>query len=560
MTDRPASGASIDQRSGSRTGAGALWGAGVALVAAAMSLGPFRVVLADPTAAYNALAADTFYYLRLAQTAVTLGFPSFDGATVSNGYMPFWQGVVGLTVALAGDQTAPHDLAVLVFWLSAGFCASGLVGVALFLAARIGAKAALLALPLLCPGLVFWLFEPSYRELTTTGLHYGYSTWSMANGMESGLGVGLFALLMPLLARICGSVAPSNGLALALGSVAFLILMARLDDIFLAAAIFVAVCWRALELRRARLVVAYAMVPAAGILVYMMLNLHFAGGALPSSGAGKVELFGFPNDLVLLWRLGFDHSVVFRLVPLLLCAATGVVTLLSLALWRSDAPGWRHRVMAVLAGYLVLKTVFLLSSVAIYHQGYWYYSVMLMSVNMIAVLALAPVLMACPRRLAAALVVVAAFATALQARSVEGQLARFPDDGYPGVFREACLKGPALRLRLAEAVGRSEAELRIIDTADGAYAYCLGLPAVALTGLPESQAVLRRISRDGFFAATNALGHDILVTSDVRWAGNGWRRPLEQEAYRARLIFEDGPLAFWQIAPPQQEGADGAES
>lgn len=136
----------------------------VIIVVAGLFALPFSQIFlgSDTGAVYEATAADVFYYLKLADSTTLYGFPTMDGETVSNGYMPFWQGIVVPLDLVTGDTRAdPHQMVLVAFYASFAPALFGLARLAVFVADLFGWRAG--------PQVWFWAWQASPWRATSTG-------------------------------------------------------------------------------------------------------------------------------------------------------------------------------------------------------------------------------------------------------------------------------------------------------------------------------------------------------------------------------------------------------
>ena len=513
----------------------------VVAVAMALFLLPFWGLLTgtQPESLFNALAADTYYYAAMARNFSAHGFFGVDGETVSNGYMPLWQMIVaGLDLLFAGPGTAPTVLLTAVFLASAMLTATGMALIVLFAIQRTGAGRTLLLLPLLVPGASFFALEHAYRKVQAIGLHSGFGTWSQANGMESGVGLLCFAAFLWAAARSLDPGRSTRGSAAIAGTLAFLVMMGRLDDVFLGIALGVCLLPQAIAEKRPRLIVAMSLVPLAGTAIYIWININTAGTPLPTSGTSKTELFGFPTSWDIVRQIGRDQIFDGRLLPLFSALVIGGAGLLS----QRGKPlnHAKAALVRMLSLYLILKAGFLFSSVPILKQGYWYYTNMLATMNLLIFFAIAR---AVPRAMpgsALALGTTVTLAIALLAgANAQDQLSRYRDEDYTIAARDMCIDSDRLDSLLPD-------DAKIVDTGDGVYAFCLARPAITVTGLADSRAFRTRALEIGLFAAALEKGHDIVVESPVRWASYDWRSLLG-DGHRAILLGEDPVFRVWRV-------------
>ncbi|WP_413721106.1 hypothetical protein [Silicimonas sp. MF1-12-2] len=181
--------------------------------------------------------------------------------------------------------------------------------------------------------------------------------------------------------------------------------------------------------------------------------------------------------------------------------------------------------------------------------GGWYFTDMLTALNLILILLAAPHLsrLTSPR---AALMVLPflAIATFAAARNANLQVKYERPTSYTVVFKELCQNSAALRARL-KAVAEAEgiADIRIIDTADGACAYCMELPALGLTGLGDSLEYLADRRASSLFEAAAGRGHVFVGSSPVKYAAYPLRETAAEDGYSAPLLFAEGLVEFWKI-------------
>jgi len=248
-------------------------------------------------AKFGFVAPDTFYYLTVARNVVEHGTISFDQFHPTNAFHPLWQLICVLLYALGKLFSLPED-AVIVAALVTGllFIGVGLVAVArampgsspspLFVALPLGAYALALYGPL------------------GSSIRWG-TLWGYANGMESGVLLGLYGLLALAFVRLdetkIRKQAPVFGLLCALLS------LSRLDHAILPALILLSGFLRAVARRdrdRVRFWLASAATSGGLLVAYLIFNVIYSGAALPVSGSLKST---FPSPV----RDCFVHTVNF---------------------------------------------------------------------------------------------------------------------------------------------------------------------------------------------------------------------------------------------------------
>lgn len=522
----------------------------VGLMALAVFALPFLPIFTggNTDAVYQAIAADTYYYLKLASSVTEHGFPSFDGRTVSNGYMPLWQLIVVLLDIASGDTSgSPESMVYLTFLASFGFAAFGIVRLAMFVAGLYGLAAGLAFLPFLVPGAFFWFFQNVYWLDLDGGLNFGVHAWSFANGMESGICLAIFSLIVPRVHALAQAETPCRRDAFILGVFCFLALMGRLDDFFLGVACGGFLLLLSFRHRDFGLFAAFLLVPVAGSDIYMLGNLLASGSPFPSSGVAKLEIFS--NSIVEAVRMvGNEQGVHFKFLTIAVSIFVGVFLVARRVF--SQARG-STGLIEVLGVYLALKGGFLLLAVPLRFVGGWYFTDMVAALNLLFVLL---IMQSRPKLLSQRALLMAipllAMATFSAARNTNFQLEYQRATSYTVVFRELCQNREKILTKLravADADGISEP--RIIDTADGAYAFCLGLPALGLTGLGDSNEHLAERRRLSLFGAAELNNHVFVAGSNIRSASYPWRETALQLGYTSRLLFSEGSVEFWKIEP-----------
>ncbi|MFH0824502.1 MAG: hypothetical protein V2B18_17240, partial [Pseudomonadota bacterium] len=249
-------------------------------------------------AIFNYFAQDAFYYLAVGMHS-KLGFYTFDGELPTNGFHPLWQIIVTFLVDSA-DKTDQAGVISRVFIVSVlltvtGFCA------AVFAAYRI-TRSNLLAL-LMVPGPFYLAFSFAYPG-------HG-SPWSFMNGMESCLTVFFGGAVLALTAVLCGEPGErrmERYLWPALGLLIALMIMSRLDDVFLPASLGACVLFSTRDSLRVRLKrVLFLCLPSAAVLTgYLAFNYFAVGVILPVSGLAKGRFSFLVNlkQLYILLNLG----------------------------------------------------------------------------------------------------------------------------------------------------------------------------------------------------------------------------------------------------------------
>lgn len=342
-------------------------------------------------AVFRYSAADAFYYLAVAQNARDALVPTFDGTFSTNGFHPLWQALL----SCSAWAFQPSDLELLLgsFWLSLACVAGGSVCLALAVLRLTGSF--WWSLFATVPGFFYWAFG-------SLDPHH-YASWSLIDGMESGLSCLSFGGFVWAVFRLDIGKATPRQLALPTLLLTAAVL-ARLDDVFYVPA-FGAYCYCTGPRRRVaaeRLLVVLG-VPTITLALYLATNLAYAGQALPISGTMKndgltalLRNLGNPLTTLLPWASDllygggsqgyaqFAQKSLGLLVP-------GAVAAGFLA---SRASSWRvffrlpgdtgpASFLACLAAGASLKALYNFVFVGIWSQGSWYFTANLMTLHLI---------------------------------------------------------------------------------------------------------------------------------------------------------------------------------
>lgn len=363
-----------------------LWGIAAAVVVPAL----VDLATSGAEAIFRYSAADAFYYHTVARNWARMGFASFDQSHATNGFHPLWQVLVAILYWL-NDRLGLSELTYLRFSILACLALAAwgvkLVGSAalaahgrlspLFALLPVGAYAFIIA--------PFWVFAVDHLHVVNPyeGPLPLYGTvWSFVNGLETPLAIFAFGALA--VAVVHGRDASLKA-AIHIGAMCAFLTLARLDHVFIAAAVAASVAWK--EQRRHALALGAAfLVP---LLVYFAVNRWYAGSAFPVSGAAKSTFprMAFYNlkDLFRLLvhprlaALLLDRS--FRMLQIVL-PAIAVVAFAALRFRRFSDP-WQRFLLACGAGALVLAA-YNFWFVKVFAVGHWYFPISILLVTLYA--------------------------------------------------------------------------------------------------------------------------------------------------------------------------------
>lgn len=280
-----------------------------------------NVLAGNAATPFRYFAADAFYYFTIARNFAVQGKFSFDQITSTNGFHPLWQIFTGYLYWLFLEMAVPETgylttvLLISAALVTAGVALSGSAFIAQrgrlplsFLLVPVGFYA-LLLLPV-------WAFAIDMRGLSNLleGPIPLYGTlWSYMNGMESGLTLFFFGLLLWVSVRFWQQQQMPPMLAAVLGLIAAAMTLARLDHAIIAASI--GLMFLADARPRGRVIVnlaAYYGLLLLVIATYLLWNYLTVGVAMPISAANKTTFpaVNVENFYYFVWVLSrpFSHA------------------------------------------------------------------------------------------------------------------------------------------------------------------------------------------------------------------------------------------------------------
>ena len=348
---------------------------------------------------FNFVRADAFLYLAVAKRS-SLTWYTFDGEAATNGFHPLWQFMLTALHRVIGGDTERL--------LIAGFLLSVLVasaGVAMTSAAIFRYTGSAFLSFLTVPG-VYYL---------TLGVGYdNWPIWSSVNCLESGVSLFCGGLSLLVLSRevhrpgftLESMYDPSvRGVSWRLGLVLPLIMLSRLDDVFVIPAFFLVFLLTPGVPLRDRIRPAFNVVALSTVVLglYLVYNKAYAGAFLPVSGSVKggfvlfrslyVGLSGaFPFLIDMKESATGRPSVpgdiqanLFRFVQIIGPALMSVIYVWAVGVSHRRQP--RYILPIGFALGILVKLAYNLTYVHLWHQGSWYFALsMLMTTFFFAVL------------------------------------------------------------------------------------------------------------------------------------------------------------------------------
>lgn len=540
------------------------WAKWVVWLTCAVLVLPVLVDLAhDPKyRPFGYAAGDTFYYLGVARVAVEHGSLSLDGAHASNGFHPLWQLLCVLIYAVCHVFSRP-DLALPSSVLVSLGCVGGAVWLLgeSFRRATGGIPAAFLLLPVGGYALIasyYWHVGPPNAAGGLEGPLPVYGTlYSFVNGMESGLVLLSFALVCFTFLRHEGESSYAGGLRC--GAACAGLCLARLDHAaFLLTPLLLWVAELLQDRRRWRFLVAALAAAVLPVALYLLINVSYAGAALPVSGTEKsrfpmpyLEQLGYAIKLLRAPLAPMEPGLVYRVLPMVLSPlwAAGYVAVVTRVQVGRRGVTWAMRgfstrldaFLVKMAPGVVLLAVYDL--IYVFGVGHWYFpvSTLYLSLTSLSLLrAASRRLTFSPARAWAAVVVLGGAALFLFLRfqykpDYHRKFADFYWETAPRVRRELGSKLPPL-----------------IEFDDGIVAYSLGVPSVSGFGYVLDAEAQRAKRARRLFDVAYHRGFRAVSTfyysehGKLRQAGDyaarTWAGTLlgeDLEAYKASVLYED---------------------
>jgi hypothetical protein len=498
-------------------------------------------------------AGDAFYYFDIAHRSLGFHGFTFDGQYMTNSFHPLWEYCL-LLLAKCGivDFTSPASALLPVFFFNLLLLA---VGAASFsTAATRYLQHRMLALLIAGPGLIWiltGLIDPGYC-----------STWAYVNGMESALALLCFAGAFLIYRETQMAAARTLGFAILLG----LGTLARLDDIFIAAAMAALFLWNSPATQRTRSFLYLFPLPLM-VAAYLAYNHHTLGFFLPISGGAKAGFALIKNvkwsfSLFLPVLTGDGPSALLgsgsanyygfgeratRLVQMLLPMVLGIVELALVFRFRER----RFNLIHAAAVGVIGKASYNLIFVEVWYQGTWYYTVSIAFANLILVLWIDRVLARLSHRTPLplslaihALCVLFAFNVFISRRNFIGPVNKV----------SLLANSDPIRNKL-----KSLGANRFIEFDDGFISYASGVPSLAGLGLALDPEAQHAMHQGEFLTLAEKRGYRIIIAdSSYATIVDDMVVALSQGGKPALAEIHPSEFTRYTIKPLGGDGTDDA--
>jgi len=368
------------------TGASASWwvAAGTGALVAIPQL--YALLRLGHRGIFNYFRADAFLYLTIAKRSSVTWY-TFDGETATTGFHPLWGFMLTALHGMIGDDK--EQFLVAAFLLSVLVTS---VGVALTSVAIYRYTKSIFLSFLTVPGIYYLALGAGYHN---------WPIWSGSCGLESAVSILSGGLVLFVLSReVCregftleSMYNPSfRGIAWQLGLVLPLVILSRLDDVFVVPCFFLVFLLTPGVPFRDRIRPAFnvVIVSTTVLALYLVYNKVHAGAFMPISGSvksrftlfqslyvGLANAFPFLIDLkeAVTGRpsVPADFSAnAFRFVQMLGPALMSVIYIWAAATYHKRDP--RFILPVSLALGVLVKIAYNFGFVHLWDQGSWYYA------------------------------------------------------------------------------------------------------------------------------------------------------------------------------------------
>lgn len=380
---------------------------GIILIAVLLLCLPVVIDLAmgGETVPFRYFSADSFYYFTVARNFALTGMLTFDQSYPTNGFHPLWQLLTALLYKISLLLWLPETTYLIVVLCTNMMLVS--LGVALTGLAFINIRKKLPTSFILVPvGIYALLILPAWvcvldikgyqNQLEGPTPLYG-TMWSFMNGMESGLVIFFFGLLFFVFTRY---VEISRFHSILFGFIASLLVLSRLDHIFIVVGLLLFFCLDVLiarnkfSIQKLFLFSVCLTLPIAG---YMLINYNYANAIMPVSASAKTT-FPVPNlenlyHLILVLRYPFnDHTWLDRFYRTTQIIIPSIAAIFALRQWKNDIASSssttydpdRVDLFLSLMGVGVLGLAFYnFFFVQFYGVGHWYFPISILYTSLV---------------------------------------------------------------------------------------------------------------------------------------------------------------------------------
>jgi len=335
----------------------------------------------------NYLANDAFYYLTIAKNYSWKPLFSFDGEYPTNGFHLLHQLFLKLIFNTIFFRDNYETQLIFLYFSSIFFISLSLFLIFLRIFEMGFVKS--ISIIALVPGFFFIMFS-------SINNHYG-AIWSYINGMESSFSILFFSIIFFITLKKNFIEKLSIKKILLISFLATFIFFSRLDDIFFLISIALSIfIYRNKITKNYLFTFLFLFIPAILILVYLFINFNYAQSFLPSSGASKFGLSAYYN-LMSFFNIFLPAGEIFSINNWSVWQKTSwrslhiflpfLISIYYVFFYLAANKKIIHKNLSkflfVLSAYVILKSLYNLFFVWLWHQGHWYYPINILAFNLI---------------------------------------------------------------------------------------------------------------------------------------------------------------------------------
>lgn len=344
-------------------------------------------------------AADSYYYFSVANKYNALGYFSYDGINPTNGFHPLWQYL--LTIAFKFSNSQSSQL-LIAYSLSAILVALGYSFI--YISILKLTKNPILPFIGLIPGFYYIIFGIIDSKFL--------SSWSYINGMESGLSIFFFGLLLFGISYYNWLKDINYYKIFALSLTISFIFLSRLDDIFLLIPFALILLFNSKIDIKIR-VIAFS-IPTIILFLYLLYNYSYADVFMPVSGTNKtsftvMNIVHFINTILPLglisdkyyytWNnwAGGGYRILQNIIPIILYASIltsyfkfgnfkNLKDKILIHINQLNLFSTEKQIIFIIALYSLIKALHSLLFINIWFQGAWYFPLIIIGINITLIL------------------------------------------------------------------------------------------------------------------------------------------------------------------------------
>lgn len=334
----------------------------------------------------NFFANDVFYYLTIAKNYSWKPLFSFDGENPTNGFHLLHQIFLKFIFNINYFRDN-YELQLIFLYFSSIF----FISLALFLIFlrifQMGFQKSICILALV-PGFFFIIFSSVNNQ-------YG-AIWSYINGMESSFSILFFSIIffITLKKNFLENLSVKKILLISLLS--SFVFFSRLDDFFFLISIAIAIYfYESTKTRKYRSIFIFLFIPTISILIYLFTNFNYSQSFLPSSGTSKFGISVYYN-LMSFFNIFFPAGEIFSINNWLVWQKTSwralhiflpfLISIYYIFYFTQNKKIIHQNLskfLFVASLYVILKSIYNIFFVWLWHQGHWYYPINILVFNLI---------------------------------------------------------------------------------------------------------------------------------------------------------------------------------